>query len=140
MPWVRPPDDYEVRPGDLVRFRIGTLGGWFAPPIWAVEDAVALSDKYEFSAASYDGADLLLELRVAPPPEGPEIIQAGALPGYVIALIAAAGLGLIALLIVKDFEIHVSDTGIDIGTRTSIPGVMVLAAVGAGLLWLSQKK
>jgi hypothetical protein len=133
--WATPPADYEVKPGDEVQFTLSGLG-WLQPPLWLVEQAVSLSDKYEYQTAYYDGSDLVIECRVAPAPDI-EIIQAGALPAWILAALLAAG---ITLLIVKDFKLKVSrEQGIEFETATSIPGFMTLALIGIGLLWLVKK-
>ena len=51
---------------------------------------------------AYSGGDLIIVGRLAlVDPDAPQVIQAGALPGYVIGLLAAAGVGLVGLLLVK---------------------------------------
>jgi hypothetical protein len=133
--WATPPADYEVKPGDEVQFTINA--GWLAPPLWLVEDAMTLSDKYELTSARYEGSDLIIECRIKPLPEI-EIIQAGALPAWIIAALVGGGL---YLLYVKNFKIKVSpEQGIEFETSTSTSAVLLLAALGAGLYWFSRKK
>lgn len=136
MPYVEVPADYEVKPGDEIEFQISGLG-WVSPPLWLVEQAIALSSKYEFQSARYEGTDLILECRVAAPPEGPEIIQAGALPQLVIYALAAAGVGLVYFLIVKKVRVKLPG-GVEIETSDSVSGVMLLALAGVGLYLFSR--
>jgi len=138
MPWVEVPSDYEIAPGDLVQFTIGGLG-WVAPPVSLVEYAMSLSSHYQFESARYEGSDLILEVRVLPPPEGPEVIKAGTLPMIVIYALAAAGVGLVYFLIVKKVRIQLPG-GIEIETSDSLSGVMLLALAGAGLYLYSQSR
>src|SRR4030095_15393315 len=138
MPWLEPPGDYQVKAGDKIRLQIRT--GIFGPPVWLVEDTLALST-WEFISGVYEGNDLILERKKRPASWGPpEIIEAGAVPGYVIAILAAAGLGLVGLLLVKDFRVWVGGGGIGFETATRIPGCVRLAAgLGVGLWFLSRR-
>src|SRR4029453_15220810 len=138
MPWLEPPGDYQVKAGDKIRLQIRT--GIFGPPVWLVEDTLALST-WEFFWGVVEGNDLILEVEKRPGIEGaPEIIEAGAVPGYVIAILAAAGLGLVGLLLVKDFRVWVGEGGIGFETSTSIPGFVVVAAgLGVGVWFLSRR-
>ena len=136
MPWIEPPADYEVKPGDLVRITLATA---VSPPEWAIEAALAFTD-WELQGMAYQGSDLILEVkRRALDPDAPEIIQAGAVPAIITGLLITAGIGIITLLIVKDFKIWCDDAGCGIQTQSSITGTALVVALGVGLLWYSQK-
>jgi hypothetical protein len=137
MPYVTPPDDYVLQPTD--EFRLVVSVGFIQPPMWVIESAMRYNG-YELIEGSYQNGDLVIVGRLAPrDPDEIEVIQAGAVPGYVIGILAAAGVGLIGLLIVKDFKIKVGAGGIDFETETSIPGFITVVLIGLGVLWFAKK-
>lgn len=135
--WIEPADDYEVKPGDLVQITLHT--GFIQPAEWAIRDILAFTD-WEFQGMEYQGSDLILRVKRAPvDPDAPVIIQAGAVPAIIQGLLVAAGIGLITFLIVKDFKIWCDDEGCGIQTQSSLSGLVIVAALGVGLVWFSQK-
>src|SRR5262247_3460358 len=135
MPFVTVADDYEVKAGDLVQIRLGV--GWVQPPLSAVALAVRLGD-WEFVSGAYEGDDLVLNLRRTAPEI--EIIQAGAVPTIITGLLAAAALGFVYWLIVKDFKVWVGEGGVGIETRPSPSSVLPLVLIlGIAALWLAKK-
>jgi len=138
MSWETPPPNYEIKPGDEVQITLRT--GVFGPPLWAIEDVFSVTS-WEFLEGAYEESDLVLRLRKRAGSGGPEIIQAAAIPGYIVGLLATLGIGIVAFLVVKDVRVWRTASG-DWGveTETSIPAVVIIAAVGAGLIWLGQKR
>src|SRR4029453_12550914 len=138
MPYVTPPDDYVLQPSD--EFRLVVSVGFIQPPMWVIESAMRYNG-YELIEGPYQNGDLVFVGPLAPrDPDEIEVIQAGAVPGYVIGILAAAGVGLIGLLIVKDFKIKVGAGGFDFETESSIPGFVTIALIGLGVLWLAKKR
>jgi hypothetical protein len=136
MPFVTVPDDYEVKTGDLVQIRLGV--GFVQPPLWLV--ARAVGNDWEFVSGVYENDDLILNLRRVAPEI--EIIQAGAVPTVITGLLAAAALGFVYWLIVKDFKVWINgeDGGWGFETRPSPLSMLpLLLMLGIGALWLAKK-
>lgn len=143
MPYMEAPAGYAVGPGQQVEvtFRTGIFGvGSFGPPVWLVEQALEFT-QWEFISGRYEGSDLILELRRAPiDPEAPEIIEAGAIPGLVqAAIVGVIGLG-ITFLIVKNVRVWCDGSGCGIQTEGSGTGLILIVALGAGLLFYLRAK
>src|SRR5262245_5772952 len=135
MPFVSVADDYQIKAGDLVQIRLGV--GFIQPPLSAVAMAVRLGD-WEFVSGAYEGDDLVLNLRRTAPEI--EIIQAGAVGTIITGLLAAAALGFVYWLIVKDVKVWTDESGWHFETRPSPTAALPLILIlGIAALWLAKK-